>query len=364
MNNIIKINVPKENVSDQTHKVIKLEFNNGDFVNKGNRIAELETSKIIFDLESPIDGYIYFFCKANEEVKVGSLLAIVSKDKSAAETFFNDEIQNVVSSVFKKEFKNVKFSKIAEKLIVEKNIPFEVFNDFGIVEKNDVEDWLKKNSNEQNLNIQSSELKSIGNNIVLIGGGRHTRACIDIIKQSANYKISGIIYVNKLPDEDYFYYPLLGNLDNLEYIFDNIAKNAVISIGGLENMNERNLIYQKLKSFGFLLPNIIHPKAIIEPSVIIGEGNQLFAGTNIGSYSKIGNNCILNSNSIISHDCTLGDNIHMTPGSILAGGVNVGNNTIIGMGATVTMDIKIGKNVIIYNGKNIFGNISDNAIVK
>jgi sugar O-acyltransferase (sialic acid O-acetyltransferase NeuD family) len=259
---------------------------------------------------------------------------------------------------------NVKFSKIAEKLIIENNIPLDVFTGFGIVEKNDVESWLQKNIKKQNLNDNLTESKPMGNNLILIGGGRHTRACIDIIKQSANYKIVGIIYINKLPNDGYFEYPILGNLDNLAFVFDNIAKNAVISIGGIENMNERNIIYQKLKSIGFLLPNIIHPKAIIEPTVTIGEGNQFFAGTNIGSYSIIGSNCILNSNSVISHDCILGDNIHITPGAILAGGVNVDSNTIIGMGSTINMDTTIGKNVIIFNGKNIFGDISDNSIIK
>ena len=364
MNNIIKIEVPKENVSDQSHKVIKLEYNNGDFVNKGVRIAELESSKILFELESPIEGYLYFFCKTGQEVKVGSLFAIISQDKSLAEAFFNNEIENVNSPVLKKEITNVKFSKIAEKLIIEYNIPLEVFTGFGIVEKKDVEIWIEKNINKNNSNINLTESNSMGNNIILIGGGRHTRASIDIIKQSANYKISGIVYTNKLPIDGYFHYPILGNLDNLESIFDNIAKNAVISIGGLENMNERNIIYQKLKTIGFLLPNIIHPKAIIEPTVTIGEGNQFFAGTNIGSYSKIGSNCILNSNSVVSHDCILGNNIHITPGAILAGGVHIDNNTIVGMGTTITMDIMIGKNVIIYNGKNIFGDISDNTIVK
>jgi sugar O-acyltransferase (sialic acid O-acetyltransferase NeuD family) len=364
MSNITKIEVPKENVSDQSHKVIKLEFNNGDFVNKGVSIAELESSKILFEIESPTEGYIYFFCNLDQDVKVGSLFAIISQEKSTGEDFFNNEIQNVVNPILSNEIMNVKFSKIAEKLIIENNIPLEVFTGFGIVEKNDVESWLQKNIKKQNINDNLTESKPTGNNLILIGGGRHTRACIDIIKQSANYKIAGIIYINKLPNDGYFEYPILGNLDNLAFVFDNIAKNAVISIGGIENMNERNIIYQKLKSIGFLLPNIIHPKAIIEPTVTIGEGNQFFAGTNIGSYSIIGSNCILNSNSVISHDCILGDNIHITPGAILAGGVNVDSNTIIGMGSTINMDTTIGKNVIIFNGKNIFGDISDNTIIK
>ena len=95
MNNIIKIEVPKENVSDQIYKVINLEFNNGDFVRRGDSIAELESSKILFEIESPIEGYIYFFCKIGHEVNVGSLFAIISKDKSSAENF---------SKSFSKEF--------------------------------------------------------------------------------------------------------------------------------------------------------------------------------------------------------------------------------------------------------------------
>ena len=41
----------------------------------------------------------------------------------------------------------------------------------------------------------------------------------------------------------------------------------------------------------------------------------------IGLYRK---NCIINTSSVIEHDCVIEDNTHISPKSVLGGGVKVG----------------------------------------
>jgi len=149
------------------------------------------------------------------------------------------------------------------------------------------------------------------------------------------------------------------------YELNNKTDYCILSIlGGLDNQMSRLDLFNRLKSIGYQCPNIIHPKAIVEPSVLLGEGNHIMGGALVGSCALLSNNIIVNSNSVISHDCIIHDNVHVTPGAILAGTVEVGENTIIGMGVTVFYNCKIGNNVIITNGKHIFNNIDDNKIIK
>ena len=65
-----------------------------------------------------------------------------------------------------------------------------------------------------------------------------------------------------------------------------------------------------MKQIGCIFPNVIHPKAVVEESVIMGEGNVILAMANIGSCVKMGNLNYINNNSLISHDCELqGENV-------------------------------------------------------
>ena len=188
--------------------------------------------------------------------------------------------------------------------------------------------------------------------------------CIDIIRQMKTHHLVGIVDSYRDTGTITLDVPVIGGSEDLKTIFEEGVKNAAIGFGALHKPEIRQEIFDELKEIGYLLPNLIHPTAILEPSVTLGEGNQIMAGAIVGSSVIVGNNCIINSGSITSHDSILDNNVHLTPGAILAGTVKVGDNTIIGMGATIYMKVKIGNNVIIPNGSDIISDVPDNSILK
>jgi UDP-3-O-[3-hydroxymyristoyl] glucosamine N-acyltransferase len=103
---------------------------------------------------------------------------------------------------------------------------------------------------------------------------------------------------------------------------------------------------------------------MIEPSVAMGVGNQIFAGAVVGSAAKLGDGTIINSGTIVSHDCLIGSHTHFSPGAILAGGVEVGENTLVGMGVTVYLGVRIGSNVVISNGSHIMKDVPDGSVIR
>lgn len=366
--NIIEILIPKETVSDDNYKIIDLLFKNGDTVKSQDIIAEFETSKATFEIESPTDGYVYFFYSKGQNIHVNGILGIIS---------INDKLSDAELEAYAKKYDiqksnestergsiNQKISKPALKLIEENKIPLEVFSSLSLISTNDVTEYLKSTSNRKTKKEIKSPQSSIENNIILVGGGKHTMACLDILKQNFMFNIAGIVYTKVLPENPLYSCESLGTLKDLKSIFNNKAKNAILAFGGLDDMKERQEVFNLLKDIGFHLPNLIHPKSIVEPSVILGNGIQIFGGANIGSGAVIGDNCIINSNSVVSHHCEIGENVHITPGAILGGSVIVGDNSIIGMGTTLFYGIEIGSNVIINNGKHIFKNVTSNTIIK
>jgi len=190
--------------------------------------------------------------------------------------------------------------------------------------------------------------------------------CIDIINQMKTYKIIGIIDRDIKIGSKVMGIPVIAKDrdEDLKQLYNGGVKLIINGIGAATNHSIREKIYKKLKRIGFFIPNIIHPKASVEPSVSMGEGNQIMANAIVGSDVKIQNNCIINSGAIVSHDSVLENNVHIAPGAILAGRVFVGENSLIGMGSTIYLHIKIGESVIIYNNCSITKNIPDNSIIK
>ena len=110
-------------------------------------------------------------------------------------------------------------------------------------------------------------------------------------------------------------------------------------------------------------PVLIHPSAIISPTVKMGQGALVVAGSIVNADTSIGRGTILNTACSVDHDCMIGDFVHISPGAHLAGGVRVGDGTWIGIGAVVREDVRIGKNVIVAAGAAVVCDIEDGMIV-
>jgi sugar O-acyltransferase (sialic acid O-acetyltransferase NeuD family) len=89
------------------------------------------------------------------------------------------------------------------------------------------------------------------------------------------------------------------------------------------------------EKFSIVFENLIHPTAIISPSVEMGEGCVLCAGVIIGSYAKLGNHVVINRGTTIGHDASLGDYLFIGPSSVICSGVIADEGASIFAGATV-----------------------------
>ena len=106
---------------------------------------------------------------------------------------------------------------------------------------------------------------------------------------------------------------------------------------------------------------VIHPSAVVDQFVFVGEGSQILHGAIINRRTKLGKHCIVNTKASIDHDCTIEDFVHIAPGATLCGGVTIGEGTLIGAGATVLPHVHIGKNVRVGAGAVVTTSLPDNV---
>ncbi len=98
--NLIAITMPKWGLSMKEGSILKWIKSNGDNISKGDMILEIETEKVVNEMESPEDGKILKIC-ANEgdTVPVGSLIAVCGKKDAS-----DDEIDSFIEE-FNSNFK-------------------------------------------------------------------------------------------------------------------------------------------------------------------------------------------------------------------------------------------------------------------
>ena len=138
-NEIQEIRIPKESIADDSVLLLKWYKEDGVKVKKGDNIANCETSKAIFDIEAPTGGYLFYQYKIGDEIPVGNLLAIISKESSFS--FDNYNLSKEEEEKIPKE--KVKFSKIALQIIEKNDLKKEEFYHLNMVTKEDVLNYLE-----------------------------------------------------------------------------------------------------------------------------------------------------------------------------------------------------------------------------
>ncbi|MBK1621602.1 acetyltransferase [Lamprobacter modestohalophilus] len=186
--------------------------------------------------------------------------------------------------------------------------------------------------------------------LLLLGGGGHCRACIDVIEAEARYQIVGIVQPPTEGTEAVLGYPILGSDDDLPAL---LAKtpNALVTVGQIKSPGTRRRLFNLLKHHGAKLPVIQSPTAYCSRHATLGEGSLLMHACLINANARIGANCIINSQALIEHDAEIGDHCHIATGARVNGGVLIGEGTFIGSGAILKQGISIGAGAIIGAGQ-------------
>lgn len=168
--------------------------------------------------------------------------------------------------------------------------------------------------------------------ILLIGGGGHCKAVIDVIENECRFTIEGIIDKRELIGQKVLNYEIIGCDDDLEKF--TTIKNAFISVGQIRSVEPRIRLYNKIKMLGFEIPIIVSNQCYVSKHSQIGEGSIIMHHALVNAGATIGKNCIINTKALIEHDAVVENHCHVSTGAIVNGGVTVREKTFIGSNST------------------------------
>jgi sugar O-acyltransferase (sialic acid O-acetyltransferase NeuD family) len=185
--------------------------------------------------------------------------------------------------------------------------------------------------------------------VILIGGGGHCRSVIDVIEQESQFKIAGIVDKPELLETDILGYPVIGNDSDLESLAK-IHTHAIVTVGQIKSADLRIKLFNLVLNAGFVLPNVISPRAYVSKYANIGKGTVIMHNALVNANAKVGYNCIINTNALIEHDSNIGNHCHIATNVVINGGVLVGQQSFIGSGSVTKEGIIIDDNSFIKAG--------------
>lgn len=193
--------------------------------------------------------------------------------------------------------------------------------------------------------------------VIIIGNGGHASVLTEILLQQ-QVDIIGFTAPTKQKNEFQLVY--LGDDEAIKnYSSDDVA--LVMGLGMIRPKSWREKIYCEFKEQGYSFLTVVHPSAVVSPSVYLGEGVQVMAGAIIQTNTKIADNTIVNTGAIVDHDGQIGSHVHIAPGTKISGNVSIGRSTHIGTGVTIIHGIDIGTHTLIGAGSVVVKNIGSEA---
>jgi len=188
--------------------------------------------------------------------------------------------------------------------------------------------------------------------LLLIGGGGHCKACIDVIERQGEYQIAGIIDLPGHQGETLLDYPVLGTDDDLPQLLCN-NPTVLITLGFSRGSKRRQELYQQLSSYNSKLATIISPLAHVSVHARLAEGSIIMHQALVNADTRIGANTVINSQALVEHDCTIGNHCHIATGARINGGCRIGDSCQVGSGSiilpgcSVAADTQIGAGAVV-----------------
>ena len=193
--------------------------------------------------------------------------------------------------------------------------------------------------------------------LILLGGGGHCAACIDVIEQEDKFEIAGI--VDKSATSGMLLgYPVIGDDDDLQTLRETYS-HALITIGQIKSPLTRIRLFEQIKLLGFNLPTIISPRSYVSRHAVIGEGTIVMHDALVNSCATIGKNCIINTKALLEHDAVVEDSCHISTGAIVNGSTRVRQGSFVGSNATTKESVKTKEKDFIKAGSIFTGYSND-----
>lgn len=348
-----EVTMPQLGVNDETVTIVEWMFEPGAEVHRGDILATVETTKAAFELESEHSGFFYPVAEAGEQVSVRTTVALILEEPRPAvvEAFLTQRSEACAHNAYD----GLQLTARARALAGQYGIDASSLPRDRIVRERDILDLLGHKPSARWAPDPAERI------VAVYGASQGGLAVVDCLRTMTGARAVGFV------DDDP---ALIGtNYEGLPvWPGKDLAALARYGVNAIATHIARAAIRLALRDraarAGLAMANVVHARAWVSDTVMLGVGNLIKAGAIVDAHVSIGDCSIIDNGVVLPHHNRIGNGCHLAPGAVFGGDCEVGDGAIVGVGATVAPRTRIGRNALIGVGACVVRDIPDDAVVE
>jgi sugar O-acyltransferase (sialic acid O-acetyltransferase NeuD family) len=207
---------------------------------------------------------------------------------------------------------------------------------------------------------QQMEMMEKGRAVLIFGAGGHGKVVADVA-QSCGHQVRGFIDDDVARDgQTHYGLPVYA----WQRLFDTLAAwREVAIVPAIGDNRARVSLIERVRGAGCTVLTVTHRRAIVAPTVVLGEGTVVMAGAIANPDARVGPGVVLNTGSITEHDVQIGPYAFLGPKVSLGGAASIGARAFLGIGATVLPGVRIGADAQVGAGAVVTRDVPDGVTV-
>ena len=154
--------------------------------------------------------------------------------------------------------------------------------------------------------------------LLILGAGGLGQVVAESAQMSGRY--TKIAFLDDQPSEEKSrLFNIVGSIADAA----SLSSSFIYAIPAFGDNSRRYEMMEKLRTYGYKIPRIIHPTAHISPTAAIGEGTIIRPMVGISRDVVIGECCLINMGAMIDHRCVIGRCCHIPMNAVVRGEIEI-----------------------------------------
>jgi sugar O-acyltransferase (sialic acid O-acetyltransferase NeuD family) len=173
--------------------------------------------------------------------------------------------------------------------------------------------------------------------LLVVGAGGHGRSVAESAELTGQFEVVGFLDDAAQVGERVLVSHVLGPVASMAD-HCSVADHAIVAIG---NNAVREKLMQQLTEAGYAMATVVHPRAFVSPTAVVGQGSAIMAGAIVGTEARLGVGSIVNCGAVVDHHSIVEDFGHLGVNASMAGGTVLGRSAWMRAGAALGYGVKV-----------------------
>jgi sugar O-acyltransferase (sialic acid O-acetyltransferase NeuD family) len=185
--------------------------------------------------------------------------------------------------------------------------------------------------------------------LLVVGAGGHGRAVAEAAELSGQFEVVGFLDDALPAGKSVLNVAVLVPMGSMGY-HRAAADQTIVAIG---NNAVREKLMHQLAAAGLALATVVHPRAIVSPSAVLGAGSSVMAGAIVGTEARLGVGSIVNCGAVVDHHAIVEDFGHLGVNASMAGATVLGRGGWMQAGTALGYAVKVPPGVTLAPGEAV-----------